>query len=355
MKIKISESQYRLLTENNGLNDIDVKYLNYLYHVFRGKPIEHHYQITDINGMKGDLATDLWFKYNSNLDYAKNNGGKFNNIKPNDTYIGSEIFRLNLLYMVLSKGNKMRVAWRNSEFDEISDHLLDILDNKWNMKLLLGNHYDDFMDNLTVDFLVKFYSGLNYAELNDGKFNGIDKFSMPSDLWLEYSSVETLPDNFSVGGSLFLEYSKIKYLPNNLNVSKSLIIDGTEILSLPKDIKIGGDLSLKNTVVEYLPDNLIVGGDVVASGGLIHNIGNGVEVFGDMWLEDNPIELLGNGISVGNNLYMDNTNIKSIPNELLVGGNLYLRDTPISKRFDKDYVEELIVGMGGGVMGHIIV
>ena len=86
------------------------------------------------------------------------------------------------------------------------------------------------------------------------------------------------------------------------------------ITSLPDNLtKVGGNLDLRKTSITSLPDNLKVGGD----------------------------------------LDLEKSSITSLPNNLKVGGNLYLADTPLSKKYSKEEIRQMIEDKGGKVKGGI--
>ena len=99
------------------------------------------------------------------------------------------------------------------------------------------------------------------------------------------------------------------------------------------ELTIDGDLDLTNTNITSLPDNLKVGGDLV--------------------LENSKITSFPDNLYVGEFLDIRNTKINTIPDNLYVGGYLYLNYTPLSKRYSKEEIREMIEDMGGYLGGNI--
>jgi hypothetical protein len=116
-------------------------------------------------------------------------------------------------------------------------------------------------------------------------------------------------------GDLNLGNTPITSLPNNLSVGGYLDLYNTKITSLPNNLNVGGYLNLINTKITSLPDNLSVGGDL--------------------------------------DLY--NTKITSLPNNLSVGGYLDLRNTPLSKKYTKEQIKQMIEDNGGYVKRDIYI
>ena len=85
---------------------------------------------------------------------------------------------------------------------------------------------------------------------------------------------------------------------------------------------IGGDLDLRETQIESL--------------------GNLQSVSGDLSLEGTPIKSLGNLTSVGGALKLYETSIESLGNLTSVGGDLILWDTPLSKKYTKKDIRQMV-------------
>jgi hypothetical protein len=58
---------------------------------------------------------------------------------------------------------------------------------------------------------------------------------------------------------------------------------------------------------------------------------------------------------VGGGLYLKNTKITSLPNNLSVGGYLYLQNAPLSKKYTKEQIKQIIEDNGGYVKGNIYI
>jgi hypothetical protein len=114
-----------------------------------------------------------------------------------------------------------------------------------------------------------------------------------------------------------------------------LDLGNTPITSLPDNLNMGGDLNLANTPITSLPDNLNMGGDLN--------------------LYNTKITSLPDNLSVGGNLYLENTKITSLPDNLNVGGGLYLGNTPLSKKYTKEQIKQMIEDKGGYVKGNIYI
>ena len=70
---------------------------------------------------------------------------------------------------------------------------------------------------------------------------------------------------------------------------------------------------------------------------------------GDLDLGETPITSLPNGLKVGGNLDLSYTNITTLPNGLEIKGNIHLRYTPLSKKYSKDQIKQMIEDGGGYV------
>jgi len=149
----------------------------------------------------------------------------------------------------------------------------------------------------------------NHRFLVQKKIKKYIKDGSQGDLILSDSPVEKLPDNLmKVGGSLSLINTPVKELPDNLKVGGHLFLHGTQIEELPYNLKVDGSLDLENTQVEKLPDNL----------------------------------------KIGKGLILDNTPIKQLPNNLELR-SLSLRNTPLSRKYTKQQIKDLIEQKGGYV------
>ena len=96
-----------------------------------------------------------------------------------------------------------------------------------------------------------------------------------------------------------------------------------------------GDLDLINTPITSLPDNLKVGWSLYLSG--------------------TKITSLPDNLKVGWSLDLSGTKITSLPDNLKVGRGLNLRDTPISKKYSKEEIKNIIIQQGGDIKGDIYI
>jgi len=119
------------------------------------------------------------------------------------------------------------------------------------------------------------------------------------------------------------------------------------------ELTIDGDLDLTNTNITSLPDNLKVGGDLVLENSKITSLPDNLQVGGDLVLENSKITSFPDNLYVGEFLDIRNTKINTIPDNLYVGGYLYLNYTPLSKRYSKEEIREMIEDMGGYLGGNI--
>ena len=119
---------------------------------------------------------------------------------------------------------------------------------------------------------------------------------------------------------------------------------------IKKYIKNGckGDLDLNQLAIDKLPDELKrIGGGLYLARTNITSLPNGLTVEGNLDLDNTPIESLPDGLTVVGYLYLCNLNIKSLPNRLRVYGSLYLGNTPISFKYTKDEIKQMIITQGG--------
>ena len=107
--------------------------------------------------------------------------------------------------------------------------------------------------------------------------------------------------------------NKLPLTKEELIVKGSLYLSNSKITSLPGNLKVQGSLDLSNTEITSLPDNLKVEGS----------------------------------------LYLSNTEIISLPDNLKVKGSLYLHNTPLSRKYTKQQIRQMIEEKGGYVKGQI--
>jgi hypothetical protein len=76
---------------------------------------------------------------------------------------------------------------------------------------------------------------------------------------------------------------------------------------------------------------------------------------GDLNLRNTPITSLPDNLKVGGYLYLENTKITSLPDNLSVGGSLNLGNTPLSKKYTKEQIKQMIEDNGGYVKENIYI
>jgi hypothetical protein len=148
-----------------------------------------------------------------------------------------------------------------------------------------------------------------YLIITQKKIQQYIKDGSKGDLSLSTAPITSLPDNLTVKGSLFLDRSKITSLPDNLTVGGGLFLNRSKITSLPNNLKVGGWIDLSNTPITSLPNNLKVNGMLDLSG----------------------------------------TKITSLPDNLTVDRNLYLKNTPISKKYTKEQLKQMLPNVKGEI------
>ena len=80
---------------------------------------------------------------------------------------------------------------------------------------------------------------------------------------LSNTDIKRLPNSLKkVGGNLWLNDTSITSLPDGLTVRGYLDLRNTPITSLPDGLTVGGGLDLSSTQITSLPDGLIVGGNL---------------------------------------------------------------------------------------------
>ena len=90
-----------------------------------------------------------------------------------------------------------------------------------------------------------------------------------------------------------------------------------------------GDLDLRNTLITSLPSGL--------------NVGGGLDLNGT------SLTSLPSGLNVGGYLDLNNTKITSLPSDLKVGGGLYLGSTPLSKKYNREEIKQIVPGVEGNI------
>lgn len=96
---------------------------------------------------------------------------------------------------------------------------------------------------------------------------------------LSGTGVNTLPSCVThVDGSLYLNHTSISSLPTNLYVDGSLHISGTPITTLPEGLCVRGSVDADKTYITHISDNTIVGVNVYTSG--VPSFGKNVMICG---------------------------------------------------------------------------
>jgi hypothetical protein len=197
--------------------------------------------------------------------------------------------------------------------------------------------FDDFFDN-------DWNLALNFMNRYPNK-----KFYYPGDLNLEESDIKSLGNLVRVEGNL------------DLMSCKNLVsLGGLEY--------VGGYLDLRDTKIEILGNLNYVGGWLDLRGTNIETLGNLVRVGGDMDLEScQNLESLGNLKSVagyfnlrlcknlqslgdlkhvGSWLDLGGTRIETLGNLKYVGSHLFLRYTPLSEKYTKEEIRNMVEVVG---------
>jgi hypothetical protein len=105
---------------------------------------------------------------------------------------------------------------------------------------------------------------------------------------------------------------------------------------------IGDDLDLRGTTIQSLGNLKSVGGYLDLQGTKIKSLGNLQSVGGGLSLVGTPIQSLGNLESVVGGLFLQNSKIQSLGNLKSVGGDLFLENTPISKKYTREQIRQMI-------------
>ena len=127
-----------------------------------------------------------------------------------------------------------------------------------------------------------------------------------------------------------------------------LDLEGIPIESLGNLISVEGYLDLRVTLIESLGNLKSVGNGLYLQGTSIKSLGDLTSVGGNMDLRKAPIKSLGNLTLVVGNLDLEGTSIESLGNLTSVGLDLDLRDTPLSEKYTKDEIKQM-VNVGGTI------
>ena len=106
--------------------------------------------------------------------------------------------------------------------------------------------------------------------------------------------------------------------------------------------EITDDLYLSYSKIESLGNLTSVGGNLYLRDSEIKSLGNLTSVGGSLYLRDSEIKSLGNLTSVGSNLDLYESEIEDLGNLTSVGGWLDLTDTPLSKKYSREEIREMV-------------
>jgi len=121
-----------------------------------------------------------------------------------------------------------------------------------------------------------------------------------------------------------------------------------DIVSLGSLVEVKGFLDLSFSQIESLGNLTYVDGYFDLRFTPIKSLGNLTSVEGSLFLMRTPIEDLGNLTSVGSRLNLTDSSIESLGKLTYVGGDLLLRNTPISKKYTRKQISDM-VEVGGGI------
>lgn len=152
---------------------------------------------------------------------------------------------------------------------------------------------------------------LNIMKINKGNLN------------LNWSDVESLPDNLFVPGNLYMYNCSIKDLPRGLIVGGDLNISKTLVERLPDDLVIGGNLDVSNTPLKEVCSGLIVPGYFDLSSTPIKVLPDNLIVGGAAFLQKTKVTKLSKGMVVGDCIDLRNTLVTELPDDLVVNGRIY--------------------------------
>ena len=126
-------------------------------------------------------------------------------------------------------------------------------------------------------------------------------------------------------------------------ITDNLDLRGTNIESLGNLTSVGGGLLLGYSGIKSLGNLTSVGGGLFLSYTGIKSLGNLTSVGGWLDLWSSEIECLGNLTSVGGTMDLRRTKqLKTLGNLTSVGGHLNLDNSPLSRKYTKEQVREMI-------------
>ena len=141
----------------------------------------------------------------------------------------------------------------------------------------------------------------------------------------------------------------MKYIINERQYN--LLTEEQEILHIPSFEVFDEDWDTLQKFLERRGNPLFsIEGDLDLSYSDIESLGNLTSVGGYLSLIDSNIRDLGNLTSVGKTLFLTRcSNLTSLGNLTSVGGDLVLAKTPISKKYSRDEIRDMV-----GIGGHLI-
>lgn len=102
---------------------------------------------------------------------------------------------------------------------------------------------------------------------------------------------------------------------------------------LENELIIHQDFDISYTDIKSLPDNLIF--------------------YGDLNIEGCEFKILPDDLQVSGALNIQFTLIDTIPNNLTVGSHIFMKGTPLSKKYSKEEIKQMIEEMGGYIGGSV--
>jgi hypothetical protein len=153
--------------------------------------------------------------------------------------------------------------------------------------------------------------------------------------------------------SLLIEEEAPRILiPRNVEERKEKLkrIHWRKVLKYIKD-GCQGDLSLRGTPLEFLPESLThVGGILYLSNSKIKKLPDNLRKINDsLYLSETLIEFLPENLIVGGHLILSYSKIKKLPDNLKIYGDLFLYTTPLSEKYSRDEIKNMIKYINGGI------
>jgi hypothetical protein len=108
-------------------------------------------------------------------------------------------------------------------------------------------------------------------------------------IWKLNNNEPITEDDLNVKGNLYLGFSTIESLPEVLTIEGNLDLDKSAIKSVPKGLKVGGHLGLRKTKITSLPEDLQVGSYLDIEGTKITSLPKGLEVEGHLFIRDTAL------------------------------------------------------------------